>query len=161
MSDERLIEVQGRCPACGNETLFVGDEGCLICSLEGCPMPDAADRLLSEAETEHLVTCEDEKHFTMEHPLIERLDDGLTGCLLHRALTKMPPLIPGRYRFIRRNAKPEEFGWSVETIEYFGGDPYGHPPCCGACGGKGATLSGPCSDCYGTGHPHPPRQEGE
>lgn len=35
-------------------------------------------------------------------------------------------------------------------------DEYGHPPCCTACGGAGGTASGPCSDCYGTGHPHPP-----
>src|SRR5689334_22083641 len=27
-------------------------------------------------------------------------------------------------------------------------------PCCTACGGAGANLSGPCSDCYDTGHPH-------
>lgn len=28
-------------------------------------------------------------------------------------------------------------------------------PCCDACGAAGADLSGPCSDCYGTGHTHP------
>lgn len=27
-------------------------------------------------------------------------------------------------------------------------------PCCDACKGQGADLSGPCSDCYGTGHCH-------
>lgn len=27
--------------------------------------------------------------------------------------------------------------------------------CCAACSGRGSNHSGPCSDCYGTGHAHP------
>ena len=27
--------------------------------------------------------------------------------------------------------------------------------CCTACGGTGGTMSGPCSDCFATGHCHP------
>jgi hypothetical protein len=27
--------------------------------------------------------------------------------------------------------------------------------CCSGCSGRGSTLSGPCPECYGTGHPHP------
>lgn len=29
------------------------------------------------------------------------------------------------------------------------------PGCCTACDGTGGTMSGPCSDCYATGHAHP------
>lgn len=28
-------------------------------------------------------------------------------------------------------------------------------PCCDACGGSGTDQSGPCSECYATGHTHP------
>jgi hypothetical protein len=52
------------------------------------------------------------------------------------------------------------------AVDNHGGMPHGdytgdgqtrenHAPCCAACGGAGATISGPCSDCYGTGHTHP------
>ena len=33
---------------------------------------------------------------------------------------------------------------------------FSHEPCCVACDGKGATRSGPCADCLGTGHTHLP-----
>jgi len=39
-------EVQGRCPACRGNYLFLGSGGHVTCSLIGCPNPNAADELL-------------------------------------------------------------------------------------------------------------------
>ncbi|WP_435610874.1 hypothetical protein [Streptomyces sp. C10-9-1] len=38
--------VQGRCPACGSASLFLGDGGYVTCSRIDCPEPDAASTLL-------------------------------------------------------------------------------------------------------------------
>jgi hypothetical protein len=43
--------------------------------------------------------------------------------------------------------EPQRFPWEDPT-------PADHPPCCVACDGQGATMSGPCFDCRGTGHAH-------
>ncbi|MEV5957269.1 hypothetical protein AB0M11_26470 [Streptomyces sp. NPDC051987] len=47
MSD-RMIEVHGRCPACGNSTLFLGDGGHITCSLVDCPRPDLVNEVIGE-----------------------------------------------------------------------------------------------------------------
>ena len=41
-------KVQGRCPACGKTTLFLGASGYVTCSLLRCPNPSAASDLLHE-----------------------------------------------------------------------------------------------------------------
>jgi hypothetical protein len=41
-----FTNVQGRCPACGWTTLFLGDGGYVTCSRADCPQPDAASTLL-------------------------------------------------------------------------------------------------------------------
>lgn len=38
--------VQGRCPACGGSSLFLGDGGYVTCSRIDCPNPSAPDELL-------------------------------------------------------------------------------------------------------------------
>ncbi|MET9879772.1 hypothetical protein ABZZ36_34935 [Actinacidiphila glaucinigra] len=38
--------VQGRCPACGRNSLFLGDGGYVTCSRTLCSEPDAASTLL-------------------------------------------------------------------------------------------------------------------
>lgn len=38
--------VQGKCPACGRTSLFLGDGGYVTCSIIDCPNPSAADELL-------------------------------------------------------------------------------------------------------------------
>src|SRR5690625_2459388 len=35
-------DVQGRCPACGRESLFLGAGGYVTCREDNCPRPDAA-----------------------------------------------------------------------------------------------------------------------
>jgi len=39
-------KVQGRCPACGSTTLFLGSGGYVTCSLLGCSDPCSADKFL-------------------------------------------------------------------------------------------------------------------
>jgi hypothetical protein len=39
-------DVQGRCPACGGSSLFVGSGGYITCRRIECPNPDAATTLL-------------------------------------------------------------------------------------------------------------------
>ncbi|MET7437007.1 DUF6085 family protein [Streptomyces sp. NPDC005496] len=41
-----LPQVQGRCPACGRASLFLGHGGHVTCSIIDCPNPSAADDLL-------------------------------------------------------------------------------------------------------------------
>lgn len=41
--------IQGRCPACGGTSLFVGDGGYVTCSRSDCTEPDAATTLLERA----------------------------------------------------------------------------------------------------------------
>lgn len=63
---------------CG-ETLGVTTHGEAVCMSPACPRPTAVHELLDDAETEHVVTLHDE-HFTVMHPLRERLDTGLFAC---------------------------------------------------------------------------------
>lgn len=93
--------VRGRCPACGWVGLFIGDGGHITCSQVDCPNPSAADDILSDGETEHLVTFTDEG-WTIRHPLRERIDDQLTKCALNdvcRDLSGPPPQL-GTYRAV-------------------------------------------------------------
>lgn len=43
--------VQGRCPSCHHQTLFLGEGGHVTCSLIGCTNPTAADDLLNGPTT--------------------------------------------------------------------------------------------------------------
>lgn len=43
---DRMLDVQGRCPACGWASLFLGNGGHVTCSRLECPNPSAADDLL-------------------------------------------------------------------------------------------------------------------
>lgn len=40
--------VQGRCPSCGKESLFLGSGGYVTCARIDCPEPDAASTLLEQ-----------------------------------------------------------------------------------------------------------------
>ncbi|MEV6081809.1 DUF6085 family protein [Streptomyces sp. NPDC052069] len=41
-----LPTVQGHCPACHSESLFLGSSGYVTCARIDCPEPDAASTLL-------------------------------------------------------------------------------------------------------------------
>ncbi|WP_318196887.1 hypothetical protein [Streptomyces sp. MCL20-2] len=44
--------VQGNCPACHRESLFLGSSGYVTCARLECPEPDAASTLLERRTTE-------------------------------------------------------------------------------------------------------------
>jgi hypothetical protein len=92
-------QIRGYCPACGGTSLFIAAGGHITCSRIDCTEPDAADRILDDRETQHIVTL-GEGDFTIRHPLIERVDDRLMECRLHSDLVELsgPPRQPGRYR---------------------------------------------------------------
>lgn len=93
--------VQGYCPACGGNSLIRASGGHITCSRIDCPNPTAADEILADRETEHVVQL-DVATFTVRHPLRERLNDELMDCELHNWIADLsgPPRIPGRYRVI-------------------------------------------------------------
>jgi hypothetical protein len=41
-----VYHVQGRCPACGAESLTLDDDHHVTCEAEGCPAPTAVARML-------------------------------------------------------------------------------------------------------------------
>ncbi|HEX5565875.1 MAG TPA: DUF6085 family protein, partial [Streptomyces sp.] len=45
-----MSDVQGRCPACGGASLFLGEGGHVTCSRIDCPDPSAVDDLLHGGE---------------------------------------------------------------------------------------------------------------
>lgn len=107
------MRINGHCPMGCGETLFVGKDGYLTCSKLKCPRPTAADELLADRETEHVVEF-GETGFTVRHPLRERLDDELMRCQLHEHIAALtgPPVKPGRYRARVR----ADVGWTWEPI---------------------------------------------
>lgn len=52
-------KVQGRCPACGSESLFLGKNGYVTCGVLGCKDPCAADKVLNgEQPPERILVVE-------------------------------------------------------------------------------------------------------
>lgn len=104
-----LERVQGYCPSCGGESLFLGKGGHVTCNrVGGCKDPTVADRILDDRETDHIV-CFSAESFTIRHPLRERAQgDDLFTCELHRWISRLegPPAAPGRYR-----ATPDGGSW--------------------------------------------------
>ncbi len=98
------VTVMGFCPACGGESLFLGDGGYVTCGRVECPRPDAVSEILSEREIHHIVHLY-EATFTVLHPLRERLDQALLTCDLHAILAGAdgPPAAPGTYRVYSKN----------------------------------------------------------
>lgn len=57
-----------------------------MCVLAACPEPDAAQRILSDPEVLHVLRIHEDASFTVQHPLIERLDGRLMNCRLFSVL---------------------------------------------------------------------------
>lgn len=98
-------EIEGYCPMGCGSTLVLADSGTrgrasIVCSWARCPNPTAVADLLSERETEHLVTLADDSTFTVQHPLRERVAGGLLSCTVHVHAAELPVASrrPGTYR---------------------------------------------------------------
>lgn len=109
--------VAGFCPMGCGQTLFLGAGGHVTCSLIGCPRPTAADELLGDTETEHIVMLGADE-FTVRHPLRERLDDALLDCQLHSDIRYMsgPPRQLGRYRVTQNTSPHPNLGWHWQPL---------------------------------------------
>lgn len=112
-----MILLQGFCPMGCGQTLYAEDmkvENRVICLGSDCPRPLAAQEILSDGETGHVVRFGSDG-FTVRHPLKERLSKELFDCMLHRAcadLDQPPNNRPGTYR-----ARLEEGILVVSRIE--------------------------------------------
>lgn len=73
--------IEPRCPMCNHPLAYEKSYGYLICTWGDCPRPTAAAELLSEGETEHIVTLR-ANGYSVKHPIRERLDDALLDCWL-------------------------------------------------------------------------------
>lgn len=112
-----MIRLEGFCPMGCGQTLYA-EEGRAsartICLGSDCPRPLAAQEILSDGETGHVVTFRGEG-FTIRHPLRERLGDDLTNCLFHRFCESLPGPPDGRNGSYR--VHPDKGGWTFEEIE--------------------------------------------
>lgn len=110
-----------RCPACGQNTLatapitlpqredYLQEGEGIACTNTDCWRPSAAQEILADRETEHVVSF-DETGFVIRHPLRERLDDALLYCELHEECQEMgspPEEGPGRYRAVYVGHDPD------------------------------------------------------
>lgn len=108
-------KVYGHCPMGCGQTLYLGTGGHVTCSSLLCHNPGAADAILSESETEHVITIGEER-FHIWHPLRERVEfEDLADCPIDKYLSSLdgPPVRPGRYR-TRHNING---GWGFEPLE--------------------------------------------
>src|SRR5690349_15912825 len=95
-----ILDIRGVfCPMGCGETLHLMQAGVIRCLAGGCPQPAAAQKILANRETEHLVTFGADS-WTVTHPLRDRLGD-LPSCPVHEACNRLggpPGGITGRYR---------------------------------------------------------------
>jgi hypothetical protein len=86
---------------CG-ETLARREHRAIECTAKDCPNPTAVDAILSDPETEHVVTFT-ATSFSVKHPLRERCEDALLSCWVSSWLAGLegPPADPGTYRLTR------------------------------------------------------------
>lgn len=91
MGERLLLEaahgIAPACPVCNHELAYTKSHGELTCTWSDCPRPTAATELLSEGETEHLITLTTDG-YTIKHPIRERLDDALLNCPLAAYITE-------------------------------------------------------------------------
>ncbi len=110
MNDNDVISVAGVCPACGKRALCVDLDGALTCMFQDCPRPTALAELLElEQGPRHIVELDEVGH-AVQHPMIERLDEGVFNCKLYIWLTLLTdaPKPPGRYLVTGR---PHKYHW--------------------------------------------------
>lgn len=102
------------CPmGCGN-TLHLMQSGTIMCLDQDCLRPDAAQAILEDPETQHIVVFRADG-WEMIHPLSDRLG-SLLACPVHAACNRLPgpPAgILGKYR-VKLNG---EGGLEVELLE--------------------------------------------
>lgn len=94
--------VDGFCPMGCGAKLALSEDSRVYCQNPTCPDQHAVHTIMSDPETEHVVTIAD-TGWDIKHPLRERVGDKLLGCAVHRFLGTLSsaPLAPGNYRVTR------------------------------------------------------------
>lgn len=117
-----MTAVRGNCPVCGKAQLITqelstpdGVVAYIWCANNFCARQNAVNEILSDPETEHIVTLEDDS-WNMKHPLRERLDDELLHCAVAEALRNIyeydvPIPENGTYRVIPSNDDTKPWKW--------------------------------------------------
>lgn len=117
LCDDEDFAVPGYCPGCGTQALQLRG-GKLLCEHRDCPTPDAAAKILSDPEIEHIVVVEDAS-WNMKHPLRERINDELLDCAVARMLRGMfefgpvPVPDPGTYRVTPSGDDKKPWKWET------------------------------------------------
>lgn len=113
-----LVNVQGYCPACGQQKLHVHSEvGMIHCLNPKCPDSGAANKILQDPEVEHVVTFKGEGSWVTRHPLKERVGNQLVECEVHDLLVEVVDTCGledyvGQIRFF----KDENDIWQSEAV---------------------------------------------
>lgn len=107
------LPVEGRCPSCEKEELALSSSGEIYCVDKACARPKAVTEILKNASTKHIVKLTS-YNFSVQHPLIERLEDGVFECELVKELTysSNPPKPTGVYQVVRTST-----GWDWSRCE--------------------------------------------
>jgi hypothetical protein len=107
------------CPMGCGQTLHLMAGNMICCLAPDCPDKGAAQKILSDPESEHIVVFGPDS-FTVRHPLRERLGDLIT-CDMHTACTLLPGPPEGRTGQYR--ARLTESGLDLEPLDAKPGQP--------------------------------------
>lgn len=110
-----LIDIAGAyCPmGCGQTLHLSTASGMISCPAPQCPDSGAAQKIISDPESEHVVLFGSDS-FTVRHPLKERLGD-LFACEMHATCLRLdgpPGGRTGRYR-----ARLTDAGLDLEPLD--------------------------------------------
>jgi hypothetical protein len=98
-----MVMVEGRCPACGGRLHLEGNR--LACMASVCPRPTAAHEILNEPQRQDHIVSLSEDGYSVQHPLVERLDNELLNCPLSNQVAE----------FGRDWVNPENGGLLLDT----------------------------------------------
>lgn len=119
-----MINIEGFCPMGCGPTLRA-EEGRavnkIVCWDKDCPEPLAAQRILLDRETEHVIQFTG-SGFSIQHPLRERLDDLLMTCELHLFCQALPGPPEGRGGMFHGFLRDGQWVLERDTTDPVGGD---------------------------------------
>lgn len=118
-----LIDIQGFCPACGQDKLHIERYvGTVHCLNSECSDTGAAHKILAEHEIEHTLVVHPDTPtsgsgtWTLKHPLRERINDELMSCtvdkLVRQTFAFNYPPEAGTYRV----AKGADGKYTMEAV---------------------------------------------
>jgi hypothetical protein len=112
----QILDILGNCPMGCGPHLHRLQTGAVKCLARDCPEPLAAQYILNETETEHLVYLEEDSWQAL-HPLRERINGALLTCGISQAAEQAHSfgMEPGGYRVTVTRARGSET-WHWEPL---------------------------------------------